>query len=88
MAQYQNATGVTSVKTLLFLSVVGLSFGLVILLAQDFRITDLSIGANGKVSLRHTADTNFYYILYRGAAITMEGKSWRKDLVRQARRKE
>src|SRR5262249_18531958 len=44
-------------------------FCVAILLAQDFRITEIS-ALNGKVILRHTADTNYYYILYRGDVIT------------------
>jgi len=37
---------------------------------RDFRITNISIETNGLVRLRHEADTNFYYILYRGNGIT------------------
>src|SRR5437868_12679080 len=38
-------------------------------LSQEFRITDIAIGV-GKVNVRHAANTNFYYILYRGDVIT------------------
>jgi hypothetical protein len=36
------------------------------LTAQDFHVTDITIGPDGKPRLRYEADTNYYYILYRG----------------------
>jgi hypothetical protein len=55
-----------SIRTSLVLCMVCLLGGLAVVLAQDFRITGTRIGADGRIVLRHPADTNSYYILYRG----------------------
>ena len=48
---------------------VGLATVLVGLMAEDFRITDFSLDATGKIRLRHLADANSYYILNRGDTV-------------------
>src|SRR5438132_1670171 len=53
-----------------------LTFGIVTLFccatstAQDFRISDFHLDANGKAQLRHSSETNSYYILYRSGTLS------------------
>ena len=35
---------------------------------QDFRITDVDVNREGKLTIVHPSAVNFYYVLYRGAS--------------------
>ena len=55
---------ITAAGVLLLISACG------ILLAQSFRVDSVSVDATGTIHLRHAADPNSYYILYRGDEVT------------------
>lgn len=38
--------------------------------AKDLRIDGVAVDGAGQIRLRYSADTNFYYILYRGTSVT------------------
>jgi len=46
---------------------------MILLAAPEFKIENYTIDATGRVRLRHTADVNSYYILFRGAEVTSIG---------------
>ena len=64
--QNQRPTDRAFTRASLLLAAACLLGGLAFLLAQELRITDITVGPDGKPRLQYPADTNSYYILYRG----------------------
>src|SRR5258706_15631071 len=50
-------------------SLLWLASALHLLNAQDFSILDVKLDRQNRLHLRHIADTNSYYVLYRGDSV-------------------
>ena len=65
-----NDRGWTRPQVLGALLALGATAVLALLFAQEFRITEVTVDSQGNPVVRVEADTNFYYILYRGDVVT------------------
>jgi Rhodopirellula transposase DDE domain len=63
-------TGRVHFRALALLAAVVLFETLRSSIAQELRVTQVAIDAQGRFTVRHGADTNAYYVLRRGAAVT------------------
>ncbi len=71
MKKLRSMLGQCRLGILLFLVFIGtLVLSLNFLFAQEFRITDFFIDSSNEVHVVYETDTNFYYILERGQAVT------------------
>jgi hypothetical protein len=60
----------STLPRLILLCCLALCFRATPLLAQELRVTGVSVGPDGRFHLQHLADTESYYILYRGDSLT------------------
>src|SRR5881409_545635 len=66
----QDQNGWTCSKLILVLALLAVLAGVGILLGQGLSITRVSIDPQRRITLHHPADTNAYYILFRGETVT------------------
>lgn len=58
--------GLAQMRMVLVFAGALLAGGLSYLMAQEFRVTSIALGPDGRPQIQHEAETNYYYILYRG----------------------